>query len=148
MSVWTYGRECNPVKHFRCLAGVKSQNACSLSSSHPLRCESQQVGGSGASFATPRSVHRILQARILEGVAIPFSRKSSRPRDWTQVFCIAGRFFTIWANRVVQCQGSIRRRIESICCYKSGVLKMCGGCTVTFQSLSSNRIDVFLRLCQ
>ena len=43
------------------------------------------------------SVHRILQARILEWVAILFSRGSSRPRDWTQVSCIAGRFFTIRA---------------------------------------------------
>ena len=45
------------------------------------------------------SVHGILQARILEGVAIFFSRRSSRPRDWTQVSCIADRFFTIWATR-------------------------------------------------
>ena len=33
------------------------------------------------------------------GLAIPFSRGSSQPRDWTQVSCIAGRFFTIWATR-------------------------------------------------
>ena len=45
------------------------------------------------------SVNGILQARILEWVAIPFSRGSSRPRDWTQVSWIAGRFFTIWAMR-------------------------------------------------
>ena len=44
------------------------------------------------------SVHGILQARILECLAILFSRESFWPRDWTQVFCIAGRFFTIWAN--------------------------------------------------
>ena len=44
------------------------------------------------------SVHRILQARILEWVAILFSRGSSRLRDWTQVSCIAGRFFTIGAT--------------------------------------------------
>ena len=37
------------------------------------------------------SVHEILQARILEWVAIPFSRGSSQPRDQTQVSCIAGR---------------------------------------------------------
>ena len=43
------------------------------------------------------SVHGILQARILEWTAIPFSRGSSWPRDWTWVSCIAGRFFTIWA---------------------------------------------------
>ena len=41
----------------------------------------------------------ILQARILEWVAIPFSRGSSQPRDWTRVSCIADRFFTIWATR-------------------------------------------------
>ena len=41
------------------------------------------------------SVRGILQARILEWVAIPFSRGSSQPRDGTWVSCIAGRFFTI-----------------------------------------------------
>ena len=41
------------------------------------------------------SIHGILQTRILEWVAIPFSRGSSQPRDQTQVSCIAGRFFTI-----------------------------------------------------
>ena len=40
------------------------------------------------------SVHGILQARILEWVALPFSRGSSWPRDRTRVFCIAGGFFT------------------------------------------------------
>ena len=39
-----------------------------------------------------------LQARILEWVAISFSRDSSRPRDQTQVSCIAGRFFTDWVT--------------------------------------------------
>ena len=37
----------------------------------------------------------ILQVRILEWAAIPFSRESSRSRDQTQVSCIAGGFFTI-----------------------------------------------------
>ena len=41
----------------------------------------------------------ILQARILEWVAIQSSRGSSQTRDQTQVSCIAGRFFTIWATR-------------------------------------------------
>ena len=45
-------------------------------------------------------VHRLLQARILECIA--FSRGSSQPRDQTQVFCIAGRFFTSWATRESQ----------------------------------------------
>ena len=48
------------------------------------------------------SVHGFLQARILEWVAIPFSRASFWPRDWTQVACNTGRFFTVWAAREVQ----------------------------------------------
>ena len=48
------------------------------------------------------SVHGILQARILECVAIPFSRGSSWLRDWTQVSCIVGRFFTNSATREAQ----------------------------------------------
>ena len=50
--------------------------------------------------STGCSIHEILQARILEWVAFPFSRASSRPRDWTWVFCIADRFFTIRATRL------------------------------------------------
>ena len=42
------------------------------------------------------SVHEVLQTRILEWVAIPFSRGFSWPRDWTHGSCTAGRFFTIW----------------------------------------------------
>ena len=45
------------------------------------------------------SIHAILQARVLEWVAISFSRESSRPRDRTQVSHIAGRRFTLWATR-------------------------------------------------
>ena len=47
------------------------------------------------------SVHGILQTRILEWLVIPFSRGSSQPRDWTQVSCIASRFFTNWATFTV-----------------------------------------------
>ena len=45
------------------------------------------------------TVHGILQARILEWVAFPFSRGSSQLRDRTQASRIAGRFFTSWATR-------------------------------------------------
>ena len=45
------------------------------------------------------SAHGILQARILEWVAMPSSRGFSQPRDWTQVSHIAGGFFTVWATR-------------------------------------------------
>ena len=45
------------------------------------------------------TVHGILQARIVEWVAFPFSRGSSQPRDGSQVSRIAGGFFTNWAIR-------------------------------------------------
>ena len=46
------------------------------------------------------SLHGILQARILEWVAIPFPRWPSRPRDENRVSHSAGRFFTIWGTRI------------------------------------------------
>ena len=48
------------------------------------------------------SVYGVLQARILEWVAISFSRGSSSPRDRTRISCTAGRFFTVWATREAQ----------------------------------------------
>ena len=45
------------------------------------------------------TVYGILQARILEWVAIPFFRRSSQPRDQTQVSSIVSRFFTNWSMR-------------------------------------------------
>ena len=48
------------------------------------------------------TVHGILQVKILEWVAFPFSRGSSQPRVWTQVSHIAGRFFTNWATKEAQ----------------------------------------------
>ena len=58
---------------------------------------------------TPRTVaHQaplsmgILQERILEGVANPFSRGASQPKNQTRVSCIAGGFFTSWATREAQ----------------------------------------------
>ena len=47
-------------------------------------------------------VHGILQARILEWVAFPFSRGSSQPRAQTQVSSLADRFFTSWVTREAQ----------------------------------------------
>jgi len=64
-----------------------------VSQSCPTLCDPVDCSSSGL------SVHGILQARILEWVAIPFPRGSSRPRNQTHVSCIAGKFFTIWAIR-------------------------------------------------
>ena len=59
-------------------------------------------------FATPwtvalpgSSMHGIFQTRVREWVTIFFSRGSSQPRDRTQVSCIAGRHFTVWATMSV-----------------------------------------------
>ena len=46
------------------------------------------------------TVYGLLQARILEWVAFPFFR-SSQPRDWTQVSCIANGFFTNWEKFLI-----------------------------------------------
>ena len=74
-------------------------------------CEHLQIGTTDAqwdeiaqSSATPWDpmdyrVHGILQARILEWVAFPFSKGFSQPRDKTQVSRIAGGFFTSWVTR-------------------------------------------------
>ena len=45
--------------------------------------------------------HGIFQARILEWIAISFSKRSSQPRDWTGVSRIVGRHFTVWATKEV-----------------------------------------------
>ena len=60
----------------------------------PALCDSMVCSSPAGS-----SVHGILQARTLEWVAIPFSSRSSQPRDWAEVSHITGRFFTIWATR-------------------------------------------------
>ena len=52
------------------------------------------------------TVHEILQARILEWVAFPFSKGSSQPRDQTQVSCIAGEFFTSWTTKEARPKGN------------------------------------------
>ena len=67
---------------------------CVLASqSCPTLCDPEDCSPPGS------SVCGILQARILQWVAIPFSRGSSWLRGQTWVSCIAGRFFTIWATR-------------------------------------------------
>ena len=62
---------------------------CLVAQSRPTLCNPMDCSPPG------HSVHGIIQERILEWVAIPFSRGSSPPRDRTQVSHVAGRFFTI-----------------------------------------------------
>ena len=53
------------------------------------------------------SIHGVLQARILEWVAVSFSRGSSQPRNRTYVYCIAGRHFNLWAIREAWLRGKL-----------------------------------------
>ena len=57
------------------------------------------------------SVHGIFQTRILEWVAISFSRVSAWPRDWIQVSRIAGRLFTLLVKRDMKVEGSVQAKI-------------------------------------
>ena len=78
------------------------------------------------------SIHGIFQARILEWVAISFSRGSSRPRNQTRVSSTAGRRFTVWATRealVIQKnlptkQKEIQRlRTQNYGCQREGIIR-------------------------
>ena len=62
------------------------------------------------------SVHGILQARILEWVAIPFSREPSRPRDGSRLSRIAGRFFTWVEPREPWVEGNRIQVTEGLLC--------------------------------
>ena len=72
---------------------ITSESESEVAQSRPTLCDPMDYSPPGS------SVHGILQARILEWVAIFFSRVSSQPRDRTQVSCNAGRRFNLWATR-------------------------------------------------
>ena len=78
-----------------------------------------RIGGDslGPHSLPDSSVHGIFQARILEWVAMPFSRGSSWPRDQIQVSHIVGKFFTIWATR--EAQYRIKWSFSSLCTFSS-----------------------------
>ena len=69
------------------LGGEESEVKVNVAQSCPTVCNPTDCSPPGS------SVHGILQARILEWVAIPFSSGSSQPRNQTGVSCIAGGFF-------------------------------------------------------
>ena len=66
---------------------LKSPSVRLVAQSYPTLCDPMDGNSPGS------SVHGILPARILEWVAIPSSRGSSRPGGRTYVSCIADRFF-------------------------------------------------------
>ena len=71
---------------------------CSVAQSCPTLCDPLDFNPPGSSLSMG-----ILQARILEWVAMPSYKGSSQPRDWTQVSCIAGGFITLWATGEALC---------------------------------------------
>jgi len=102
------------------------------------------------------SVHRISHARILEWVAISFSREYSWPRDQTYVFCITGRFFTIWATReahmyvCVFIYICIYKYIQSIGCKELDMMvvtehntALCFQCLIQYLEESGHSLSVF-----
>ena len=77
-------------------SSYKPESESEVAQSCPTLCDPMDCNLPGS------SVHGIFQARILEWVAISFSRRSSWPRDWTCISCVIGRHFTVWATREVQ----------------------------------------------
>ena len=96
-------------------------------------------------FETPWTVvHGILQARILEWVAFPFSRGSSQPRDRSQVSRIAGGFFTNWVIREAQwaTREALNRYFSQENTQMSNKLKMNSG--EKWNSILSSCVDPLL----
>ena len=81
--LWTirYKKTKNPIASSEVVAVLVSQSCLTL-------CDPVDCSPPGS------SAHGILQARVLEWVAMPSSRRCSQPRDQTRVSCITGRFFT------------------------------------------------------
>ena len=74
---------------------VNLESESEVAQSCPTLCDPMDCSPPGS------SVHGIFQVRILEWVAISFSRGSFQPRDWTRVSHNVGRCFTIWANALL-----------------------------------------------
>ena len=100
LTAWTSGQESfgdTRAHHLR--AETRTRRAGPHKSSESVTQSCPTLCGPMNCSPPVSSVHRILQARILEWVAIFFSRGSSWPRNLTGVSCIAGGFFTSWATR-------------------------------------------------
>ena len=79
------------------IAGSYGESESEVAQSCPTLCDPMDCSLSGS------SIHGIFQARVLEWIAISFSRGSSRPRNWTRVSSIAGRRFMVGAIREALC---------------------------------------------
>ena len=88
-----HGILCQSIYLIIIISVIITMNWSEVTQSCPTLCDPMDCSPPGS------SVHGILHARILEWVAISFSKGSSRPRDQTQVSHIAGRRFNLWATR-------------------------------------------------
>ena len=149
-----YGRKCNHIKLKYFMSKPTKENIGPVNMIHGCIYNMQKIyrGNEYESASTScsvipgswwphglqspgSSVHEILQARILEWIAIPFSRGSSWLRDQTRV--IAGRFFPVWATReawATNMNKSLRERfnkltflcvqlLPSFCCFPTETKK-------------------------
>ena len=114
-SVWTAGKLLNLFELQYC--AVLNRSCPTLC--NPMHCSPPDSLSMG-----------ILQAKILEWVAMPSSSESSPPRDQTHVSCIAGRFFTIWTTMEasdVICSVSNQYLSTKITCYWEDKIKLVPG---------------------
>ena len=94
--IWVREEKNGTLVCFKFLFAIRADESKSESEVTQILCDPKDCSLTGS------SVHGIFQAKILEWVAISFSRRSSRPRNWTRVSLIVGRCFTIWATREAQ----------------------------------------------
>ena len=114
------------------LFSLISQSVVLVAHLCPTLCNPMDWGLPGS------SVHGILQARILERVALSLPRRSSWPRDWTQVSCTAGRLLTVWATG---------KLFDALCrcCFLQGwhLASPCGGSSCYWAQALDTRASVF-----
>ena len=126
-------------EHWKSLK-TPSLESWAQSASVPSNEESQNVSCSVTSDSgttwTVASVPGILQARILERVAISFSTGYSQPRDWTQDSRNAGRFFTVRTTREAQWDRS-----------KGGEKENWGACLTSVFQASCGTMPVDIHYC-
>ena len=103
---WSFSFSISPSNEYLGLIFLKINWFDLLAVQGTLRSSYLEVAQSCPTLCDPMdcslpgsSVHGIFQARVLEWVAISFSRGSSQPRDQTWVFHIVGRCFTVWITR-------------------------------------------------
>ena len=91
--IWFMSWPLVTIQVFISISRGLSMEVSKVTQSCPTLCDPVDCSPSGSSD------HGILQATILEWVAISFSRGSSQPRDRTRVSHIGGRRFNLWATR-------------------------------------------------